>query len=206
MAQPLIDMTGERYGRLTVIGRKPNNNKQNKPLWICQCDCGNVTFTTRRRLKDGITKSCGCYRRDKAREQHTTHGLSKTSGKHKRLYRIWAGIKDRCCNPNSKYWDRYGGKGIEICDEWLNDYESFHTWSMANGYMNGLTIDRIDNSKGYTPDNCRWTTYLVQENNRTNNIKYLVDGEVVTITELCRREGLSRYMIAKKYKENMING
>ena len=201
MANQLIDMTGERYGKLVVIGRNPINNKQNKPLWLCQCDCGSITTVTRRRLINGMTKSCGCYRKEQAKEQHTTHGM-----KHTRLYRIWAGMKDRCLNPNSKYWDKYGGRGISVCNDWSNDFVKFHDWALANGYQEDLTLDRVDNDKGYSPGNCRWTTYLVQENNRGNNIRYIVNGESVTITDLCRREGLTRWEIAKRYKGDLANG
>ena len=201
MANQLIDMTGERYGKLVVIARSPVNNKQNKPLWVCKCDCGKYTTTTRRRLINGQTKSCGCYRRELSKEQHTTHGMKRT-----RLYRIWTGIKDRCLNPNSKYWNKYGGRGITVCEDWSSDFVKFHDWSLANGYQDDLTIDRIDNDKGYSPDNCRWTSYLVQENNRGNNIRYEVDGEIITITDLCRREGLSRREVAKRYKGDLIYG
>ena len=206
MSNKLIDMTGQRYGRLTVIGRYPQNSINNKPLWECKCDCGNVVLVNRRRLKDGMTKSCGCYRRDLSREQHTTHGKSKNGKNHNRLYRIWSGMKDRCCNPKSKYWSRYGGAGITICDEWKNDYMKFDKWAMSNGYQDDLTIDRIENSKGYSPDNCRWATYMEQENNRTNNILYQVNNEILTLSELSRKEQLSRALTASKHKEDLLYG
>ena len=190
---------------MTVIRRSLENTKQNKPLWECKCDCGNIIATTRRRLLDGSTKSCGCYRRDLAREMHTTHGQSRNGKDHQRLYRIWSGMKDRCCNPKSKYWSRYGGAGINVCDEWKS-YITFSEWAYKNGYQEDLTIDRIDNSKGYEPDNCRWTTYKVQENNRTNNVLYRVNGEVLTLAELSKRENITRALTAKKYKENLVNG
>lgn len=196
MPQPLIDMSGERYGRLTVI-KRDGNTKQGKPLWLCQCDCGNLTHVPRKRLLEGSTSSCGCYRREFSSQQHKTHGMSKSGNTHNRLYRIWGGIKDRCHNPKSKYWDKYGGRGITVCDEWHYDYMKFHDWSMANGYTDELTLDRIDNDKGYCPENCRWATYLVQENNRTNNVLYEIDGEVLTLAQLARRDNLTRCLTEK---------
>ncbi|MBP5422145.1 MAG: hypothetical protein J6Y78_06880 [Paludibacteraceae bacterium] len=206
MPQQLIDMTGERYGRLVVIRRADHNTENNKPKWLCRCDCGNEIETTRRRLINGMTKSCGCYRREFAREQHSTHGLSKTNHKPYRLYGIWAGIKDRCCNPNSKYWRRYGERGITVCPEWINDYVAFHEWSLANGYSDNLTLDRRDNDKGYSPDNCRWVSYSVQENNRGNNILFDIDGQIKTLAQIAKAEGIPRSQAEKKYKENRIYG
>jgi hypothetical protein len=113
-------------------------------------------------------------------------------------------MKDRCLNPNSKYWGRYGGVGKSVCDEWANDFVAFYEWSVRNGYDETLTLDRIDNSKGYSPENCRWVTYSVQENNRTNNVLYEVDGIKYTLAQLCRKDGLSRKLAEKKYKENKI--
>lgn len=204
MPQKLIDMSNMRYGRLTVIKRSENNTKQGKPLWVCECDCGNVLEIPRKRLIDGTTTSCGCYRKEFSAIQHKTHGLSKTDGKHNRLYRIWSGIKDRCCNPKSKYWSRYGEKGISICKEWKTDYQSFHNWSMENGYADNLTLDRIDNSKGYAPDNCRWVTYFVQENNRTNNVLFNINGEIMTLAQLSRMENTTRALAERKHKSDKI--
>lgn len=206
MAQKLIDMKGERYGRLVVVCRADFNSPQNKPLWTCKCDCGNYTSVTRRNLIKGYTISCGCYRRELSKVSHTTHGLSKTNSVHNRLYRIWSGIKDRCGNPKSKYWSKYGERGILVCDEWINDYQVFHDWSMANGYNDSLTLDRIDNNKGYEPLNCRWVDYAVQENNRTNNICFLIDNKKYTLSQLARKDGITRKQAERKYKENRIYG
>lgn len=205
MPQPLIDMSGERYGRLTVI-KRDGSTKQGKPLWLCLCDCGNYTHVPRKRLIHGSTISCGCYRREFSSIQHTTHGLSKHKDSKNRLYGIWTGIKDRCHNPNSKYWKRYGGRGISVCDEWRNDYMSFHNWAMLNGYSDDLTLDRRDNDKGYNPDNCRWVTYEVQENNRSDNIRYNVNGKIYTLAQLVHKDNITRNCAEKKYKEYKVDG
>lgn len=204
MPQKIIDMVGMRFGKLVVTERSIENSKQGKPLWKCKCDCGNTVIVPRKRLIEGSTKSCGCYRREFSSYQHKTHGMSKNGNKHTRLYRIWVGIKDRCCNKNSKYWSKYGGKGITICKEWENDYMAFYNWSMNNGYAEDLTIDRIENASGYFPNNCRWVTYQVQENNRTNNVLFNINGEIVTLAQLARMENTTRALAERKHKADKI--
>lgn len=197
---PLIDMSGMHFGRLTVL-RRDGKTSYGKPLWLCQCECGNTTHVTRKHLIGGGTISCGCYRREHSREQHTTHGLSKTSNRHNRLYRIWTGIKDRCCNPNSKYWNKYGGRGITVCKEWADDYMVFHAWAINNGYLDNLTLDRIDNDGNYEPDNCRWATYETQENNRSDNVLFNVGGEMLTLSQLAKKDGTTRAITERNHKE-----
>lgn len=192
MAQQAIDMTGMKIGRLTVVSRA-ENTKQNKAQWLCRCDCGNEVVVSRRHLKDFSTLSCGCYAKEQASKIHTTHGMKGT-----RLYRIWSGMKDRCCNSNSKYWDRYGAKGIFVCSDWVNSFEKFQKWSMENGYEETLTIDRIENNKGYSPDNCRWATYKEQENNRSNNRLLEYNGETHTISEWQEITGINQRLISQR--------
>lgn len=118
------------------------------------------------------------------------HGLKGT-----RLYRIWNGIKNRCFNPNYHRYSDYGGRGIKVCDEWKNDFQSFYDWSMSNGYSDNLTIDRINNDGNYEPSNCRWVGLKVQANNsrHCNNIQF--NGEVHSISEWARITGIPRYTL-----------
>lgn len=190
LPRKIIDMKGEKIGRLTVLERA-ENTKSNKAQWLCLCDCGNKVVIPRSSFIRG-TKSCGCLRSDWAKENNRIHGMKKT-----RLYRIWSGMKDRCCNPNSKYWGRYGGRGICVCDEWKN-FIDFYEWSLESGYSEKLTLDRIDNNGDYCPENCRWSTYKQQENNRSNNRILVHNGESHTISEWSEIVGIDQRLISQR--------
>ena len=191
-----IDMVGKRCGRLTVIEYVgAGKGKSRYALWKCRCDCGNEIIASGHSLRSGNTKSCGCYNLDMATkrivEQNTTHGKT-----HSRLYRVWSSIKTRCRNKNATNFDLYGDRGIDICEEWANSFQSFFEWSISNGYdetakRGDCTIDRIDNSKGYSPDNCRWVNMKTQNNNRRSNTVIEYGGESHTITERAEIKGLT---------------
>lgn len=116
-------------------------------------------------------------------------------GRGTRLYSIWKAMKVRCYNLNFKAYPRYGGRGITVCEEWLHDFPAFRAWAMVNGYRDDLTIDRIDNKKGYSPDNCRWATYKQQANNTRRNILITIDGETASVAEICQMRGINQHLV-----------
>lgn len=164
-----IDLTGQRFGRLTVISRTANEGKA--VAWSCKCECGNETITTGTRLRAGRVKSCGCYSKEVTSIRSTIHHQS-----HKRLYNVWSNMKGRCYNINNPHYKEYGGRGIKVCEEWRHDYQAFHDWAYANGYDDKApkyecTIDRINNDGDYSPSNCRFVGMTEQRHNRRDSRK-----------------------------------
>ena len=156
----LVDLTGKRFGRLTVIRRAPQEGRK-FTRWECRCDCGNITMSDAYGLKKGLIQSCGCYHKEFCGEQHRTHGYTGT-----RLYRIYHKMKERCYRKQNHNFKWYGGCGVTVCDEWLKSFETFAKWAEANGYAENLTIDRIDPYGNYEPTNCRWITIQEQQKNK----------------------------------------
>lgn len=190
-----IEMIGKRFGRLVVIGEGEKRKGSGQVHWICRCDCGNITRPIPGfNLRKGLVKSCGCYKRDLVIERSTRHNLC-----HTRIHRIWVGMKSRCYNPNVPKYDRYGGRGIKICEEWLNNLTTFYIWAMANGYREDLMIDRIDNDGDYCPENCRWATNEEQCNNRENQIFLKINGERKTIAQWAKETGVRYGTIHARY-------
>ena len=181
------DLTGMVFGRLTVLKQIEDHvfpSGQHHSRWLCECSCQdhNIIEVVGSNLKRGNTTSCGCVYKEMLPTLNKTHGDSRRE----RLYTIWANMKARCFNPNSKDYKAYGGRGITVCQEWKDNYVAFKKWAIQNGYDNKLTIDRIDVNKDYEPSNCRWTDMVVQENNRTNNHMLEFGGESHTILEWSR--------------------
>lgn len=180
----IIDMTGRIVGLLTVI-EECGRDKHNKVLWRCRCECGNVVIVRGEDLRgEHPTKSCGCYQRERAAEANTTHGMCKT-----RLYSIWRGILERVgvhkgASENAKRF--YQDRGIKVCDDWLI-FENFRDWALSHGYSDDLEIDRIDNNKGYHPDNCQWVSRRENTNNRRNTLR-LEDGTPLAM--FCSKVGI----------------
>ena len=157
------DLTGKRFGRLTVVSFA-GRNKYNRSLWNCLCDCGNQKIVNSNSLKRGLTKSCGCLDKEKhiTHPNRTTHGECGT-----RLYRIWQGMISRCYNPNTPSYQKwYGSKGVTVCDEWRYNFWIFRNRAVLHGYKDNLTIDRIDPYGNYEPSNCRWATFQEQTHNK----------------------------------------
>ena len=189
------DLTGQKYGRLTVIGLADTGTR--KTYWVCKCDCGNIKTIRSDSLTSGRIKSCGCLKKEQDIKNLSANHSHKMSGT--RIYQIWQGIKGRCNNIHNTRFHRYGGRGIKVCKEWENDFSSFYTWAINNGYADDLTIDRIDNDRGYAPDNCRWSTPKGQCNNRETNIKITIGNATKSLTEWCEIFELNPKTVMARY-------
>lgn len=164
-------MIGRKFGRLTVLNVSDQRTSENRLKYDCICECGNDVTVDGKSLRNGHTKSCGCLSSELSKKRSTKHGKTNT-----RLYNIWSAMKHRCYNENDNHYLSYGGRGIKVCDEWLNDFQAFYNWSMNNGYKENLSIDRINNDKGYSPYNCRWADVETQTNNKQDTIKIAFNG------------------------------
>ena len=181
-----VDISGKRFGKLTAIKRTIKNGNTH---WICRCDCGRETTVLTNKLLSGRTTSCGCKRRP-------YNGESK-----KELYRHYRSMKSRC-SPNYHNHNVYYDKGIRVCDEWNkpDSYPIFREWALKNGYKDGLSLDRINNDLGYSPDNCRWATMKEQQNNRSDNAVISYKGETHTLKEWSEILGLTYGMLKVRHR------
>lgn len=188
----IIDLTGQRFGRLTVI-EFAGKDSAHHSRWLCQCSCGNKKIVNRSNLVLGKILSCGCLRREQASQLNRTHGQSDT-----RLYSIYCNMISRTENPNASAYDCYGGRGIKICAEWRNNFGAFRDWSLSNGYNNNLSIDRIDNDLGYVPSNCRWVPTNEQFNNRRSSCLITYQGTTRTKKQWSRALGINYHTLCNR--------
>lgn len=183
--KPLVDLMGERFGRLLVVARA-KNTKDGGAQWVCRCDCGTEKVNTRKNLIKGRVQSCGCLRRETSRVvglQSATHGQSRSSE-----YRTWRGAIDRCHNSRSVNWKNYGARGIAVCQRWRDGFENF--WAdMGPKHSPRHSLDRIDVNGNYEPSNCRWADWDTQGNNRRTNHVVTIDGVQMTLAEAIRVKG-----------------
>ena len=190
------DRTGQTVGRLRVIKRAPDfisRSGKHRTMWECRCECGNIVIVRSDCLNGNHTLSCGCYHSDVASEymsnvaRNISHGDSE-----ERLYNIWYLMHYRCENPKFRKYDNYGGRGIEVCEEWANieGYIKFKEWALNNGYTENLTIDRINVNGNYEPANCRWITKTEQAGNKRTNRLIEFNGHIETMAEWSRVTGV----------------
>jgi hypothetical protein len=184
-----LDLTGQRFHRLVAISEDPIRSLAGRIRWICQCDCGRTTSVTSGCLREGTSKSCGCLNIESARQRgfdNRTHGMTGTSE-----YKSWLKMRERCCDKYSINYCNYGGRGITVCDQWVNSFEVFYR-DMGPKPGSEYSIERRDNDGNYEPGNCYWATPTEQGNNKRNNVFYNYQGEQLTSAEISRRTGIDR--------------
>lgn len=161
-----LDMTGRKFNRLTVLSREPNA-KDGSAMWLCRCDCGNLFVAYGKNIRNNHTQSCGCFQRERSSEASVIHGKTRTT-----LHNVWKTMKQRCTNPNNQKYKDYGGRGITVCEEWLNSFEAFSDYvsQLPHFGEKGRSIDRIDVNGNYEPGNVRWATASEQQQNKRRKV------------------------------------
>lgn len=176
-----MEIIGQKFNRWTVL--RLDHHVGSKAFYACVCECGTNAIVRKDQLTRGVSKSCGCWKKEVAREQiirlSTTHGMANKT----RTYGIWKGIHKRCENPNDKGWKDYGGRGIKVCDRW-RDYELFLR-DMGEAPP-GMSLEREDNDGNYEPGNCHWATTIEQSNNKRSNVKFKFNGRYLSVKEIAR--------------------
>lgn len=187
------DLTGKKFHRLTAL-RHVGISRDGTYIWRFACECGSETEAIGSRVVNGHTKSCGCYNRDRMKISgkslgisNVTHGSTKT-----KEYRAWAAMRARCTKETHKSYASYGGRGITVCDRWSDSFENFIA-DMGLAPSKGFSLDRIDNDKGYSPDNCRWATRVVQASNTRTNKYVEIGADRLSIAEAVRKYGMAKY-------------
>ena len=196
----LIDLTGQRFGKLVVI-KRAETDKSKKTKWLCKCDCGNLKKIDGRNLRKGYTTSCGCYAKEQRLKATTKHGYART-----KLDYLYYGMKRRCYNTKCQDYPLYGGRGIKMCEEWLKNRKTFFEWAIDNGYSIDstymqCTLDRIDVNGNYEPSNCRFVDITTQCNNRRSNHLITFNGETHNLKEWGEITGLRPSTISKRIKD-----
>lgn len=184
-----IDITGKKYNKLTVLSFY--DIKDNKSRWLCQCECGNKKILFGKDIKNGNTKSCGCL-------LHQKKYNKETEKKIKRLQHIYAQMKQRCYKENNHIYKYYGGRGIIIFKEWLENSQNFYNWALQNGYNNDLTIERINVNGNYEPSNCKWITKIQQGYNKTNSKLYTISNETKCLSEWCKIYNINYFLVRRR--------
>lgn len=183
-----VDLVGQKFGRLTVISRAENKlvGKKKRPQWNCICSCGNEVVVVGQSLRNQSTRSCGCLHAEKSAERASKltsrHGMASTPE-----YIVWQAMKGRCLRESSKDYPQYGGRGITVCDRWMQ-FDEFIA-DMGERPSSRHSLDRIDPNGNYEPKNCRWATITEQANNKRTNKRVVCDGESMTVAELSRKTG-----------------
>ena len=191
-------LPGEIFGRLTVIGTadpKVKKDGRKAHRCSCRCSCGGEVVVWESHLRNGNTKSCGCLAREQGSKWKGTHG-HRSRAQYSQTYNCWAGMKQRCTNPKVRNFDIYGGRGINVCERWMNSFDNFLA-DMGEAPP-GMSIDRIRGDRDYEPGNCRWADADTQQRNKTNNRRVVIKGVNLTVAEASRKLGISGAAISNR--------
>lgn len=190
-------MVGKKFGTLLVVKELEIRNKHGFIMYEVKCECGKIKKVLGSSLRNGSSRSCNkCY------TLTGSHGMWKS-----REFKIWTSMKSRCNNSNIPEFKNYGGRGIKVCDEWVNNFKNFY---LDMGDSNGLTLDRIDVNKGYSKDNCRWSNMKLQARNKRNNVVFNVNGNIKCASEICEELNMATSTFYNRLKrgwtiEKIIN-
>lgn len=194
-----IDHTGQRFGRLTVMSQSDRRDGNGNIAWVCRCDCGQIATVGGKSLRAGDSRSCGCLflevAAEKGRRILRKHGMTGSP-----LHGVWMGMRERCSNPNDPKWNRYGGRGIRVCERW-NSFENFA--EDMGPRPDGMTIERDDVNGDYEPSNCRWATQIEQQNNRTNNRRLVIGGRTLTVAQAAREHGVLPDLVYERLRRGV---
>jgi hypothetical protein len=196
----MLDLSNQRFGRLTVKSFIGAINKSGHYYWICKCDCGSVKEISTANLRSNVIKSCGCYQKEMASIANKTHGQSQRKTKE---YYSWTGMRKRCNQKNCEDYKDYGGRGITVCERW----DSFENFLADMGKApEGHSLDRIDVNKGYSPENCKWSDSKTQARNKTNTRWITYNGVTKALAEWAELSGSKRTMIDKRIRRGWSVG
>lgn len=183
-----LELSNKRFGRLVVVDRS-HKGKRGEIFWLCQCDCGNTKTVRANQLTRGITKSCGCLHR----EAVTHHGMTGLP-----TFKSWESMKQRCLNPNAPDYAAYGGRGIQVCERWVNSFDTF--LADIGNRPAGTTLDRIDPNGNYEPSNCRWADHKTQNSNKRITKRYAFNGKEMTTAEISEATGVQQRLIVDRLR------
>ena len=199
MSKPRTNLTGQRFGKLSVVDKIVP--PKGRTLFVCVCDCGKQVTLNGSDLQSGNTKSCGCLRVEKSKLSNLKHGAT-LNGKHTGAYRSWTTMKSRCYNEDNNRFYAYGGRGIAVCDRWLESFENF--LADMGDRPDGCTIDRIDVNGNYDPENCRWATTSDQAKNQRKNVWYELDGQKMIQADVARALGVHPSVVLEMRRKNRL--
>jgi len=195
-----MEIIGDKYNRWTVIAKAENRilHNKNRAYWVCKCECGIIMEVEQSAIRGGMSKSCGCLKRDRTRQRNFKHGMAHTS----KSYSIWAGMIQRCLNPKCSQYKDYGGRGISVCERWT-DFENFH--KDMGEKPTDKSLDRIDNNGNYDPENCRWANRFEQSQNARSNIILHLNGVKKCAAEWGRILGIPENTIYARHRKGLLD-